>query len=133
MRFEPCRCDGRDGVRALGTFWRNRLNSWQVIEFCGLSGETDRVAEAMTPGHRRTRLVRIELPRVHVEHHRLSLARVDVLHGELRQRERQQPEVPAATNRQVRAEQPHGADGELEERGRSVTDFEGKAGASACP
>src|SRR5204862_3271739 len=66
--------------------------------------QADIVAEAMRPGHRRARLVRIELPGMQVEHDRLSFPYVHAPNSAAHQFQRQQPEVAAAADREIHAE-----------------------------
>src|SRR5438445_12546945 len=70
-------------------------------EFRGFLLEPDVMSKPMTPGHRRPRLARIELPRMEVEHDRLTLVIVDTVDTAPDELERRQPEVAAAANRQV--------------------------------
>ena len=76
---------------------------------------TDVVPELMAPRHRRPRLLGIELPGMEVEHDRLALDRVDPADRRLDEAAREQPEVAAPTDREVRPEEPEGADRELDQ------------------
>src|SRR5438093_390808 len=71
------------------------------------------MAEPMAPGHRRTRLAGIELPRMKIEHHRLALVRVHMVDAAANQLVRREPEIAAAADRQVDAEHARRADREF--------------------
>src|SRR5262249_45776763 len=77
------------------------------------SFETHVVAEAMAPGHRRTRLPGIQLPGMEIKHHGLTLVRVHVVDAPADQLVRREAEVAAAADRQVDAKNAGGADRKL--------------------
>src|SRR5439155_16121651 len=91
--------------------------------------EADVMAEAMAPGHGRTRLAGIELPRMKIEHHRLALVRVHVVDAAANQLVRREPEIAAATDRQVDTEHARRADREFRQpREAAPTDTVGESG-----
>ena len=82
------------------------------------------MAKAVAPWHLRARLARIELPRMHVEHHRLPLSDVDAPDAPTDDRNRQESEVAASANRKVDAQESGRADGKLHQaRGSCAPDL----------
>src|SRR5262245_34208620 len=87
----------------------------QSSELLLLSRHADVMPDAIPPGHRGTRLVRIELPGVEEEENRLVLANVHTPDPRPGQRHREKSEVPPAADGKVQSEQTCGSDGELQQ------------------
>src|SRR6516162_158612 len=92
----------------------------QARELGFLLAHPDVVTEAIAPGHRRPRLIGIELPGVEIEDDRPVLGDVDPPDAAADQREGRQPEVAAASDREVHAEHANGTDRDLHEVARPL-------------